>query len=82
MTKVEINDKSYTRTIAVKDIKLGELFRYEDGEIYIMTDESDNKGNKLGMLITEDDCTLGMLTHFAYNERVTRLDGTISVEID
>lgn len=79
MTTVEINNKSCAITMKIKDILIGDLFRYKDN-IYLMTDEIDNDGDALALLIT-DTPNFGVLIPFTDIEEVTRLDGKISVEI-
>ena len=77
MTKVEIKEKC---TVFVGDLDTGDLFRDKDGHIYLMTDESDCDGNMLTLPITTTS-RFGMLQTFFADEKVTKLDGTISVEI-
>lgn len=77
MTKVEIKEKC---TMFVTDLNAGDLFRDNDGHIYLMTDESDCDGNMLALPITTTS-KFGMLQTFFDDEKVTKLNGTISVEI-
>lgn len=77
MITVEIKEPS---TMFVADISPGELFRDKDGHIYLMTDEDDCEGNVLALSITTKS-TFGILENFNYDEKVTKLNGKISVEI-
>ena len=81
MTTVKINDKNLANTTRIRDIEAGELFRNDADEIYIMTDEIDQNDKPLALLISETR-DFGILVHFDECERVTRLDGTISIEIN
>lgn len=82
MTTVKINDKPQAIEMKIKDIDIGELFRYnKNNEIYLMTDEYDDDGDSLALLIT-DGCSFGVLIPFDDDEKVTRLNGTISVDIN
>lgn len=80
MTIVNINDKTLEGTTRIRDIDTGELFRADNGKIYIMTDEEDDDSKSLAMLISAG--AFGLLSHFDECDRVTRLDGTISVTIN
>lgn len=78
MTTVEIKEKC---TMCIGDLDTGDLFRDKDGHIYLMTDESDCDGNPLALPITTISSRLGILQTFFADERVTKLDGKITVEI-
>ena len=82
MSTVKINDKNLANTIRIKDIEAGELFRDKDGEIYIMTDELDQNDKALALLMSEITGDFGTLYHFDECDRVTKLNGTISIDID
>lgn len=82
MTTVKINDKNLANTTRIRDIEAGELFRNDSGEVYVMTDEIDQKDKLLALLISEKRGDFGLLVHFDECDRVTRLDGTISVTIN
>lgn len=79
MTTVNIDDKSLIGTTRIRDIDVGELFR-TNSNIYVMTDETDENDKSLAMLISSGG--FGLLKHFDECDRVTRLDGTISVTIN
>lgn len=82
MTTVKINDKPRAREIRIRDIGTGELFRYtNDNKIYLMTDEFDDDGYSLALLITNAS-SFGTLVPFENEDKVTKLNGTITVEID
>lgn len=81
MTIVNINDKTLEGTTRIRDINTGELFRTKDGSIYVMTDEADDDDKSLAMLISTG-VLFGSLKHFDECDKVTRLDGTISVTIN
>lgn len=80
MTKVNIDDKSLIGTTRIRDIDVGELFRDNNGSIYVMTNEIDDDDKSFAMLISAGD--FGLLRHFDECDKVTRLDGIISVTIN
>ena len=77
MTTVKINDKC--STMLVRCLSAGDLFRDKSGHIYLMTDEEDCEGNALALFITTTSA-FGILDSFNPDEKVTKLNGTISVE--
>lgn len=83
MTRVEIIKDNKTSLVKIKDIRVGELFRYDiDGRIFLMTDEEDKNGKAIALYITDSNNFRGILMHFDKMDKATRLDGTITVEID
>lgn len=81
MTTVKINDDKTPTIFRIRDLTVGDLFRSNSGAIYVMTDEEDYNGNPFAMLITSTSA-FGTLDSFNDDEKVTKLNGTILVDID